>query len=150
MKVDLYRGGELVARGQAALNIRLFADLPVPKQKIERHAVLTPEMFENKRFDVTNLTAPTLSDLADIEDQRAKHALYPERMVSLSKLEPVPAVELGEPVAIVASAAGLEVRADGRALENGAIGELIKVKNTSSNAIVTAKVIDEAVVEVPL
>jgi flagella basal body P-ring formation protein FlgA len=150
MKVDVYRDGEIVARGQAALEIRCFADLLVPRHKIERHTLLAPELFEPKRCDVTSLSVDMIADPEMLRGYRTKSNLYPGRMVPFSKIEPIPAVELGKPVTIKVGAGRLEVRADGVALENGAVGEMIRVKNTGSNKILTAKVIDEAVVEVSL
>ncbi|HMA14754.1 MAG: flagella basal body P-ring formation protein FlgA [Bacteroidota bacterium] len=42
----------------------------------------------------------------------------------------------------------MQLTAQGRALENGAEGDVVRVMNTSSNTVVSAVVIDSGVVEV--
>ncbi|MDR2527494.1 MAG: flagellar basal body P-ring formation chaperone FlgA [Synergistaceae bacterium] len=77
---------------------------------------------------------------------------------NLSQGEPVPldliadvlAIERGKRVSIVARDAGLLVKAPGEALENGALGDSIKVRNLSSKTVVTAVVVAVDTVEVRL
>ena len=58
------------------------------------------------------------------------------------------AVASGQPVKIIVRYNGIEASAKGIALTRGRIGETIKVKNDSSQKIVSAKVIDAGTVEV--
>lgn len=53
-------------------------------------------------------------------------------------------------VSIEASVAGIAVRAQGTALDKGAAGEVIRVRNNRSNRIVNAKVVNRSLVEVQL
>lgn len=58
------------------------------------------------------------------------------------------AIASGQPVKIIVRYKGVEATAKGTALTRGRIGETIKVKNDSSNKIVSARVIDSGTVEV--
>lgn len=150
MRVELYRDGVMIERGAVTLDIRMMADVPVPVRRIGRHEMLTPDMFELKRFDVTTITEPMLGDLDRIDGMRCKNSLIPGRYVSLSRIEKIPDVENGAPVAIIGSAGVLEIRARGTALQKGYIGESIKVKNNDSRKILVGTITAPGVVEISI
>jgi flagella basal body P-ring formation protein FlgA len=57
------------------------------------------------------------------------------------------AVKKGNQVVILAQIGTLQVRMNGKALSNGAVGERIKVENNSSNRRIEATVIASGVVK---
>lgn len=58
------------------------------------------------------------------------------------------AVAMGTPVKIVFKRGGLQATAKGVALSRGRVGQIIKVKNETSQKIVSARVVDDQTVEV--
>jgi flagella basal body P-ring formation protein FlgA len=68
--------------------------------------------------------------------------------VPLGSVTDVPAIERGKSVTIIAQNAGLTVKTKGEALENGALGETIKVRNIASKTVLTAVVVAGDTVEV--
>jgi len=56
-------------------------------------------------------------------------------------------VRRGDAVRIVASRDGIEVQAAGEALDSGARGVAVKVRNTASGRVIAARVVDAGVVE---
>jgi flagella basal body P-ring formation protein FlgA len=68
--------------------------------------------------------------------------------VPLASVTDVPVIERGKSVTIVVRSAGLTVKARGEALENGAMGKAIKVRNVASKAVLTAVVVADDTVEV--
>lgn len=150
MRVELYRNGALADKGSVSLDVRLKADLPVPVRNIKRYEILTADMFTLKRFDVTSLTEKVLTDCSHLEGCRAKHNLIAGRHVSMSRIENMPVVEKGATVAIIGKSRLFEIRARGVALQNGNIGQTIKVKNIDSRKIVAARVAGPGAVEIDL
>ena len=61
-----------------------------------------------------------------------------------------PIIERGNSVTILVRSGGFVVRARGEAMENGAIGDTIRVRNVSSRTIVTAVVVTDDTVEVKM
>jgi flagella basal body P-ring formation protein FlgA len=61
-----------------------------------------------------------------------------------------PRIEKGKSVVIIVRSGGLMVKAKGEALEKGAPGETIRVRNTASKAVLTAVVLTEDTVEVKM
>ena len=68
----------------------------------------------------------------------------------MKRIQPVPDAEIGQPVTIIAGDGIFEIRAKGLALENGVIGEMIRVKNVDSRKILSGTVAAPGVVEVAL
>ena len=71
-------------------------------------------------------------------------------VISPTALRPPHLVKKGEKVTILARAGGITIRMVGEAVSNGAKGELVRVKNLSSERIVQAIVQDAGVVQVRL
>ena len=72
------------------------------------------------------------TDPAQVIGRRTKAAIGEGRPVLLRQLEPVWMVAKGNPVVLVARAGGLAVSAPAEALEDGAMGDVIRVLNLSS------------------
>jgi flagella basal body P-ring formation protein FlgA len=68
--------------------------------------------------------------------------------IALNLLVNVPIIERGKIVTIVVQRAGVTVKARGEALENGALGDVISVRNLAGRAVVKAAVVAEDTVEV--
>lgn len=150
MRVELYRDGQMVERGSVSLDVRRFADLLVPAQNIKRHESLRPEMFERKRFDVTSFPNEMLADTGQLHGCRAAQNLPAGRQVPLRRIEKIPDVEYGLPVTIIGSSRLFDIRARGTALQNGIVGETVRVKNDDSKKILTGTVTAPGVVEIDI
>lgn len=72
------------------------------------------------------------TDPEQVIGRRTKAAIGEGRPVLLRQLEPVWMVAKGNPVVLVARAGGLAVSAPAEALEDGAMGDVIRVLNLSS------------------
>jgi flagellar basal body P-ring formation protein FlgA len=149
-RVELYRQGELVQQATASIDVRFWADLLVPVRNINRGEMLSPDLFTAKRFDVTAWTEPMLAEPAHLSGCRAKNILTAGRQVGLARLEKIPDVSTGGTVTLVGTVGILEIRAKGVALQNGAIGETIAVRNTDSGKVVSGKIIASGAVAVAL
>lgn len=150
MRVELYRDGQMVERGSVSLDVRRYADLLVPAQNIKRHEALRPDMFVRKRFDVTSFPNEMLADTAQLDGCRAAQNLAAGRQIPLRRIEKIPDVEYGRPVTIVGSSRLFDVRVRGTALENGIVGQTIRVKNDDSKKILTGTVTAPGVVEIDI
>lgn len=150
MRVEIYRDNAMTGKGSITLEVRTFADLPVPVQRIKRNEALTPQMFTLKRFDVTSIREKMLTDISRLDNIRARQNLSEGRYVSLNKIEKIPDVDNGMPVSIIASTGIFDIRAKGTALQRGYIGESIKVKNIDSKKIIIGKITSPGIVEITL
>ena len=79
-----------------------------------------------------------------------KLTLKPGAVLSPGQLRRPPAVKRGSQVTILGRAGGIEVRMSGKALSDGARGQRIKVRNSSSSRQIEGTVIARGTVEVTL
>lgn len=150
MRVELFWDGARVKKGSVSLDVRIFADLPVPVQNIKRHEILTADLFKDKRFDITSITEKLLTETAQFEGCRAKQNLTAGRYIPLRRVEKLPDVENGGTVTIVGNSGLFEIRVRGLALQNGVVGESIRVKNVDSRKILIGKITAPGVVEIAI
>lgn len=135
-----------------AMTPALPAAAPVPEEagpmvvtlarSVPRGAMLTAE-------DITLAAAGPrgpdgiFTNPADVIGRRTKAAIGEGKPLLLRQLEPVWLISKGNPVVLVAKAGGLAVSAPAEALDDGGMGDVIRVLNLSSQrevkAIVTGK-----------
>jgi len=76
----------------------------------------------------------------------AKRKLSPNQPIHAKDIVQPDVIKKGANIKMLFEKSGLKIEATGVALEGGAIGDFIKVKNIDSNKIIKAKVTDEATV----
>ena len=80
--------------------------------------------------------------------QICKQNIGPNNPLNPHNIEAAKLINKGEHVSIVASDSNLTVSMDGIALEEGSLGETIKVRNLSSKKIIEAQITDPKKVNV--
>lgn len=113
-----------------------LAETVIPVRTIRAHAIISAE-------DVTLRGGQQTDGFAQIDDvigQEARVVLYPGRPIRAGDIGPPALITRNQLVRIVFSTAGLEISAEARALERGAIGDLLRVMNLSSRATVVGQV----------
>ncbi len=78
--------------------------------------------------------------LADVVGQEARVVLYPGRPVLLDDIGPPALITRNQIVQVHFRGNGLEIVTEGRALERGAIGDLLRIMNLSSRATLFGQV----------
>ncbi|MCK5127155.1 MAG: flagellar basal body P-ring formation protein FlgA [candidate division Zixibacteria bacterium] len=150
IRIELFQNDEMIARGSASINVRVFKDLLVPVRRIKRHELLFDDMFELKRFDVTSLSERMLANYDELSACRSRQNLSPDRYIPTTRIEKIPEVDNGTQVSIIGKSDIFEIKVRGIALQQGYVGELIKVKNIDSKKILTGRIIAPGVVEVSI
>jgi len=87
---------------------------------------------------------------SDVAGRRVKKNLPQGEALALNSVAETPIIERGKSVTIVVRSGGLVVKTKGEALESGTLGDAIKVRNTTSKAVLTAVVVTEDTVEVKM
>ncbi len=115
---------------------------------LKRNEVVTENDVKLVRKDISKLPLNIVSDAKAVMGQRLKHYVRSGEYLRGDMLEDVPVVNKGDHVVIVAESVALRVTVIGKTLEEGCPGDMIKVKNSVSKKIISARVIDASTVKV--
>lgn len=140
--------GVLYRRIPLKCTIRRFASVAVALRPIKAGEVLTEEKVHLERRDVGRLTAGYITDMEKVLGLETKRSLTAGAVLNASLLNQPVQVKRNSPVTIVGRVAGVEVTAMGVALQDGRNGQVIQVRNLSSQRVIAAKVISADTVQV--
>ncbi len=131
-------------------------DLALAEQRmavIPTQTIYPGEVIDRDRLEEVEVTNPALSgDYATSTEQVigkvTSRTLLQGRVILVSALREPYVVERGKAVRIVFTNGPLTITAGGAPLENAAVGDLIRVRNTDSGIIVSGTVMDDGTIHV--
>ena len=103
----------------------------VAKQGIDRYQPISIQMLDQAEQTFTNLRSVPLK-LSEVSGSRSKTRVKPGEFLLKRNVESTPKVLIGSEVPITVQLKGVVVRATGKALTDGRIGERVKVVNKAS------------------
>lgn len=150
-KLDLARMRyEVRCEGNWDVAVTIKPDVYVPvvvaKVMLERNQKVAASHIELKKHNISHLRNGYITDPDEVVGLTVKRRIRNLQPISPSQLDQPILVERGQQVIMLAGQGGVEARTMGEALKAGRKGDLIKVRNISSNKIVTATVDDLGVV----
>ncbi len=106
-------------------------------------------LLEERRFSYEAVPeGMAVESKAQIIGKVAKRTLLPGRPISPIAVDNPKIVVIGAQVKIVFTEAGLEISAYGMAMQAGAVGDLIRVRNLDSGLMVSGRVLFDGSVRV--
>lgn len=144
--VDGREAGEVKMSG----DLQLYGEAACLNRQMLRHAVIEPADVKMVRRNVSMLNADLVKVPEQAAGKRLKSALRAGAILYEHLLEEPPVVEKGDYVTIQVRTDNLLVTVPGQAKEEGAPGDLVRVKNLMSRKDIFARVTGEDLVEVDL
>lgn len=128
--------------------VRPDVSVPVvmPKSLIARDTVITIDDLQLKKFNISNQREGLMTNMDEAIGLTSKRALQPGKPITRSELVQPVLVKRDQPVMLVSHTAGITASMPGVALKNGRKGDVIKVRNSSSQRIISGVVDDTGVV----
>lgn len=128
--------------------VRPDVSVPVvmPKSLIARDTVITANDLQLKKFNISNQREGLMTNMDEAIGLTSKRALQPGKPITRSELVQPVLVKRDQPVMIVSHTAGITASMPGVALKNGRKGDVIKIRNSSSQRIISGMVDDMGVV----
>lgn len=123
-------------------------ELPVLTSPKAMNDVITEDDLVMQEFPSNRVKGDMLRDSTQIIGQAAKRQLSAGKPLRLIDLRREYLVKRGENVSLIYRNGALEITATGKALENGALDDVIRVTNNASNRTVDAKVAGPNQVEI--
>lgn len=131
---------EFVAR------VALEAEVLVSAGAIPAGKALAADDMRPERRDVTQM-ADAIGIADNAVGQSSRRTLREGQVLQARLLNKAVLVRRGAAVRIVARHGGVSVQNAGESLQAGSLGDLVRVRNTASGKTLSARVVDEGVVE---
>lgn len=136
------------------INVTVKPDIYLPvlvaKRTLQRGQRLTAGDVEMQKKNVTGLRDGTIANPDDAVGLTVRKRIRDRQPLSPSLLEQPVMVERGQRVVMLAEQEGIQAKTIGEAMKKGRRGDVIKVKNLSSQHTVSAVVAGPGVVHMPL
>jgi flagella basal body P-ring formation protein FlgA len=134
---------------ERSLAVRLIWTQPalILSRSVKRGEILRESDFVVRQIRVSR-AGVYASRASEVLGRSLKKNLSQGETIPLNSVADVSIINKGKTVTIMANDAGLRVEAKGEALENGVLGDSIRVRNIASKIVVSAVVVAEDMVEV--
>jgi flagella basal body P-ring formation protein FlgA len=107
---------------------------------LRRGEVLTKDDLYQAEMDSQKLKQGYYTDPKDLIGLVCKKDINPDTLITSYQIESAKMVLKGQEVSITAIAGSLKITMAGIAMSDGILGDVIKVKNTTSHKIIEAQV----------
>lgn len=131
-------------------NLQLYDMVVVAGNSIPMGTQLTGKELSLQEMDVAPLYRGYYRDISLVTGFVTKRPIPAGQVLSPITVNPANLVSKGETVAILAEGPGITIRALGVALTDGAMGDVIQVKNTKSNKVVEGRITAPGQIKVAL
>ena len=116
-------------------------EIAVPTRTIRRGSVIGADDVELRAVPMRRIDSTTVEDQADLIGMAAKRTLRPDQPVRARDLERPKIVKKNGAVTVRYQAPGLMLTMRGRALEAGAMGDVITILNVQSKRKILGKIV---------
>ncbi|MGE6742135.1 flagellar basal body P-ring formation chaperone FlgA [Allorhizobium pseudoryzae] len=120
----------------------------VPRQIIYPGQEISAAFLQEVEVTNPNLAGGYATSMQEVEGMVSTRTLLPGRTILMSTLRAPFAVKRGAAVRLTFSIGNMMISASGTPLENAAIGDVIRVRNTDSGVIVSGTVMGDGTVQV--
>ena len=148
MALHLFVDGEPVRKVWVNATISVMADVVTVIRPLGKHAYIELADLSVERRSLADLSSDAVSRIDDALGKRTTRMIYPQTVLQSSMFASPPLVRRGDIVKIVANSGPIIITATGMVKQQGCKGEMVRVVNTDSNRIITARVTGPGAVEV--
>lgn len=140
--------GQAVLKVGLKFNVKLYRQVAVATTQMNARDAFTENSLRYERMDTGQIPPGFYVDKSKIVGLTARRLIMPGMVITDSMVNRPVLVKRGDAVILVALQGDMEITAAGQSMQDGYEGQLIRVKNVSSNKIVLGKVMDANRVQV--
>lgn len=139
--------GDIVHKGNIVVDVEAMAPYYRTTRLIKRHKVIQESDIELVDLSVKGQHKNVVRRKDDIVGRMTASTLAAGSIMTAYMLKEVPVVKIGSNVIVLLQNDGFELRVKGRALDDGSIGDTIRVQtNLETRKIIYAEVLNETTV----
>jgi len=132
------------------VSVKVMTEVIIAKRALERGTIISAADVGLEQRDISRLHRGYLEQKNLAVGKKLKQRVRRNQIVSPSQLDSPQAIKRNNRVTILASNRMIQVRMAGKALQNGSIGDLIRVRNESSKRELDAMVVAPGIVRVAM
>lgn len=149
VRVKISSDGELVADWLVPLQAQLWQDVWVANTRLERGQALDRSLLASQKFDTLRERQPPISAQVDPSSLELTNSITAGRPLTRHDVSIRPIIRKGQIVEVSAQQGLLSITMKALALESGAAGDLIKLRNLESRREINGQIINENKVRIP-
>jgi len=130
------------------LRIHVSENVVVAARPLSPNQQLTASDVRIEEREVGNTTAKYLTKIDDVTGLVTNRLIREGTIFTQTMLQNPVILEAGTSVSILVDMNGVKIKTDGVTLQRGRIGQLIRVRNATSQKVLRARVLDHMTVEV--
>lgn len=119
----------------------LFLPVLTTAATIDRGQIIEPAHLKHQRINISRAQRGFIIDQQQVVGLSAKRRLRPDQVLNPAMLSEAAPVRRGQPVRIVARQQGIQATTQGEALADGTVGDIIRVRNGTSDRVIQAQVV---------
>lgn len=130
--------------------INIFSRVYKTVHGLPRGHIIRERDIERVDYNLAQLNYGYFTDKSKLLGMQTKRRLSQGRVITPNQVKPPLLIKRGEQVALVSKSSLFTVKMNGKAMMDGAYGDRIRVKNSSSSRIIEGKVTQAGVVMIGL
>jgi flagella basal body P-ring formation protein FlgA len=125
-----------------------MAQVPVPKRLISAGAIIGADDLEWQPVRLTRLSGNSLTDSEQLVGRMAKRPLKAGQILRQSDVAVAPVIHKNDLVRLVVQTGQMTLTVQGKAMQDAALGQTVRVVNVNSNRQLSGTVVDAGTVAV--
>jgi len=148
LRVGIDVDGKTQRSMSVTADVRIWRPVLVADHMHRRGEEIVPESYRLEERDVTKVRGNYYVDALMLQDMQAKRTLSVGDIITDSHVQKVPVIKRGDSIKLVARAGRMSMSATGEALQDGGVGDRIRVKNSDSGKVIYGHVLDGGIIQV--
>jgi flagella basal body P-ring formation protein FlgA len=125
-----------------------MAQIPVPKRLISAGDIINADDLEWQAVHLTRLSGNSLTDVEQLVGRMAKRPLKAGQILRQSDVAVSPVIRKNDLIRLVVKTGQMTLSVQGKALQDAAMGQTVRVMNVNSNRQLSGTVIDAGTVAI--
>lgn len=135
--------GQVLFRAQVSGRFHRMVEVPVPSRRLGRDHIIEPHDIVVMRIRDNSLGTNLLVDADKLIGQQVRRSLAAGKPVRQGDVRAPVLVQKNRVVSVVLRTDRLSLTVSARAMEDGALGDIVRVQNTQSTTVIDAEVIGD-------
>ncbi len=142
LEYQIYENGNLTYKIPVTVSIKKYMKVVSAKRDIPKGKIITLEDLKTTEIEFKR-RSNYITEIENAVGKVAKRDILKGTVIKTSLLKPDYKVKRRKNVKIIYRNGNINIELMGLALENGAVGDIVKIKNISSGKVILCKVIKE-------